>query len=101
MKNKTFKILQSIPADIINAEDAAVFLDEHKVELTDELFEALKQREIAGTPKSLFVGDIVTVKGRNGNPDFTANYRGKNEGMAIIVPTNGLQFSVPMEDIIY
>ncbi len=52
---------------------------------------------------NLNVGDIVKLNGKNGAPDTEANFRGYNdEGgkrFAVVVMKNGVQISVPQEDI--
>jgi hypothetical protein len=101
------QIAEAIEATLrgeMNADDAAISLDEKGIEVTNEIYDSLRdaekqfQKEKAG----IQVGDIVMVKGRNGNPDFEANFRGldKNGKYIVYNTESGTTFSVTKGEII-
>ena len=91
------KVLQGA----INSDDGAIFLDENGIEVTDEIYDMLRNAEAESVKKSrgLQVGDIITVKGKYGNDDFKGNFRGyTNEGKLIVVYDGGKQMAISKDE---
>jgi hypothetical protein len=85
----------------INSDDGAIFLDENGIEVTDEIYDMLRNAETESVKKSrgLQVGDIITVKGKYGNDDFKGNFRGyTNEGKLIVVYDGGKQMAISKDE---
>jgi len=85
----------------INSDDGAIFLDENGIEVTDEIYDLLRNAEAESVKKSrgLQVGDIITVKGKNGNDDFKGNFRGyTQEGKLIVVYDGGNQTAISKDE---
>lgn len=93
------EILDQIRAGAINADDAAYDLDISGIDVTDTIYEQLRYAEIAyyKSKCGLQVGDIILVMGKNGNPNFEANYRGTFDGKYVVV-VNGNQFTIDKSD---
>lgn len=98
MKNR---LILMILRGQINADDAAIVLDEKGFEVDTEIYDELRMAEaqyLASSAK-IQVDDTVLVKGSNGQPNYTANYRGKSGDNACIIPLGGMQIMVPYSSI--
>lgn len=85
----------------MNSDDGAIFLDENGIEVTDDVYDKLRNAENLSLKKSrgLQVGDIITIKGKNGSNDFSANFRGyTNEGKLIVVYEGGKQMAISKDE---
>jgi len=85
----------------MNSDDGAIFLDENGIEVTDDIYDILRNAEAESVKKSrgLQVGDIITVKGKYGNDDFQGNFRGyTEEGKLIVVYDGGKQMSISADE---
>ena len=93
--------LAKVAQGVFNADDAAVALNNSGHEVTNELYDQLRKAEKSYHDAKNWpqTDDIVLVAGANGNPDFTANYRGKHDGLAVVVFNQGCQMSVPFSQI--
>lgn len=89
-------VLRMVASGQMNADDAAVALDESGVEVTEELYDQLRAAEAdyLKSKQGFQVDDRVLVKGQNGNPDFFANFRGESNGLYVVVKEGGMQMSV-------
>jgi len=92
--------LSKIAQGIFNADDAAVALDNSGITITPDLYNELKtaEKEYIQAKYWPFTDCEVKVIGVNGNQDFTAIYRGKFEGRAMVV-LKGMQMTVPFDQI--
>lgn len=93
--------LQKVAQGIFNADDAAVALHESGHDVTNELYDQLREAEKNHLEKWPKQDTIVGVKGWNGNPDFTANFRGRitNERCVVVMCHNGMQLEVALCDV--
>jgi hypothetical protein len=85
----------------MNSDDAAIQLDESGIEVDEDLYDKLRDAEktFLNKNKGLQVGDIITVKGKNGNQDFKGNFRGfTNDGKLIVVYEGGNQMMIGKDD---
>jgi hypothetical protein len=96
-------LLSDVSSGKINADDAAIKLDESGVEVSHEVYDQFREAEknfIKGQA-GLQVGDTVTIKGKNGNKDFKGNFRGiTKDGRYVVVGENGQQSVHDKSDII-
>jgi hypothetical protein len=96
-------IMQRVLNGEINSDEGAFEVIYSGLEVTNELYDELREAEKKFTKKSigLQVGDIVKVKGKYGNEDFEANYRGTMpDGKLVVVPKSGMQISISKDEII-
>jgi hypothetical protein len=95
------KTLNMVSNGEINSDDAAIQLDESGIEVDEDLYDKLRDAEktFLNKNKGLQVGDIITVKGKNGNQDFKGNFRGfTNDGKLIVVYEGGNQMMIGKDD---
>jgi len=116
---KLFELLKTIPkyqhssTDIItetynrvsngkiDSGEGAIFLNKNGIEVTYEIYDELRdlEKKFRKKLRGLEVGDIITVKGKNGNKDFSANFRGKtNDGKLIVTFEGGKQMSINSDE---
>ena len=102
-KGRKLKAINEVNSGKINADDAAIKLDESGVEVSNEVYDQFREAEanFKKGKNGLQVGDTVTVKGKNGNPNFKGNFRGiTNEGKYVVVGENGYQNVYEKSDIV-
>jgi hypothetical protein len=116
---KLFELLKTIPkyqhssTDIItetydrvsngkiDSDEGAIFLNENGIEVSYEIYDKLRdlEKKFRKKLRGLEVGDIITVKGKNGNKDFSANFRGKtNDGKLIVTYEGGKQMTINSDE---
>lgn len=85
----------------INSDDGAIYLYENGIEVTDDIYDRLRDAEQLSIKKGrgLQVGDMITIKGKYGNADFKGNFRGyTNEGKLIVVYEGGKQMAINKDE---
>lgn len=85
----------------IDSDEGAIFLNENGVDVTNYLFDELRDAEYKFRKKlrGLQTGDIITVKGKNGNKEFFANFRGfTNDGKLVVVYDGGNQMTINADE---
>jgi len=85
----------------INSDDGAIYLNENDYEVTNEIYDRLRlaEKRFQKNLKGLEVHDIITVKGKNGNKDFPANFRGfTNDGKLVVVYEGGKQMTINSDE---
>jgi hypothetical protein len=85
----------------INSDDGAIYLSENDYEVTNEIYDRLRlaEKRYEKNLKGLEVHDIITVKGKNGNKDFPANFRGfTNDGKLVVVYDGGNQMTINADE---
>jgi GNAT superfamily N-acetyltransferase len=99
-KDVVGKTLTRVLNGEINSDEAAIEIDKSGIEVDAELYDELRAAEVKSKGKrELWVGDTIIVKGKNGNKDFEANFRGyTNDGKLIVVYGGGNQMSIGKED---
>ena len=94
---------QKVLSGEINSDDAAILIYDSGFEVTDELYDELREAEnnYKNKGKGIQVGDLVIVKGKYGNEDFEANYRGvMPDGKLIVWTKSGSQIAISKDEII-
>ena len=99
-KDVVGKTLTRVLNGEINSDEAAIEIDESGVEVDAKLYDELRAAEVKSKGKrELWVGDTIMVKGKNGNKDFEANFRGfNNDGKLVVVYGGGNQTTIGKED---
>jgi len=85
----------------INSDDGAIYLMENDYEVTNEIYDRLRlaEKRFQKNLRGLEVHDIITVKGKNGNKDFPANFRGfTNDGKLVVVYEGGKQMTINSDE---
>lgn len=85
----------------MNSDDAAIFLFDNGIEVDEDQYDKLSHAEKIFKKKGrgLEVGDIITIKGKNGLSDFKGNFRGYTpEGKLVIVYEGGKQMSINSDE---
>lgn len=94
--------LSKIAQGVFNCDTALEYLESKDVNVTEELYEELKQAEkdYLALKHWPLQDDVVGIKGLETNgfssPDFTGNFRGKTNDRAIVV-VNGMSLSVSLD----
>lgn len=98
------RAILSVKKGEINADDAAIQIDESGIEVTNEIYDKLRdaEKQFIKSKTGLQVGDMVTVKGRNGVADFSANFRGvtKDGDLVVVAIGTGGTFVIKPDEII-
>lgn len=97
------ELLTDVNSGKINADDAAIKLDESGVEVSYEVYDQFREAEnnFKKGKRGLQVGDTVMIKGKNGNSDFKGNFRGiTTDGKYVVVGENGHQSVYDKSDLI-
>jgi hypothetical protein len=99
-KTEVKDVISKVKSGEINSDDAAILLYKKGIEVSNELYDQLRDAEKESKKESGFqVGDTVIIKGKNGVPDTKGNYRGTSNGQYIVIGENGMQRSYDKNDI--
>ena len=100
--NHVSKACTAILRGSVTAEEVIASFHQQGLSLNDKQTEVIYESETIYQDyrRQWHVDDTVMVKGTDGRPDYTANYRGHSGGMATIIPAGGMQISVPESLII-
>ena len=94
---------QKVLSGEINSDDAAILIYENGFEVTDELYDELREAEniFRNKGRGLQVGDLVIVRGKHGLDNFEGNYRGTMpDGKLIVWTKSGSQIAISKDEII-
>jgi hypothetical protein len=100
-KGSIEEIYDNVKAGKMNSDDAAIYLNEEGIEVTYEIYDRLRdmEKKYQKNLRGLEVHDIITVKGKNGNKDFPANFRGfTNDGKLVVVYEGGKQMTINSDE---
>jgi hypothetical protein len=84
------------------ADNAAIFLDESGINVTNELYDELRslRERYWKLRQGLQVGDLVVVRGINGAVDIKGNFRGYDaDGRMVIFDELGNQYAHEKERV--
>lgn len=96
------EVINQVLSGSKNCDDAAIDLMNAGIEVNEEEYNALQDAEnkYRKGVRGLQVGDTINIIGKNGNDDFTGNFRGWTpEGMMVVVYGGGRQMVLSMSDI--
>ncbi len=101
MNTKLIEAINQVTTGAKNCDDASVELINAGIEITDEIWNALQDAEnnYRKATRGLQVGDAINIIGKNGNQDFSGNFRGWTpDGMMVVVYGGGKQMILSMND---
>jgi hypothetical protein len=101
MNTQLTEAINQVTTGAKNCDDASVELMNAGIEITDEIWNALQDAEnnYRKATRGLQVGDTINIIGKNGNQDFSGNFRGWTpDGMMVVVYGGGKQMILSMND---
>lgn len=101
MNTQATEAINQVLSGAKNLDDASIELMKAGIEITDEIWNALQDAENNHRKgaRGLQVGDTINIIGKNGNQDFSGNFRGWTpDGMMVVVYGGGKQMILSMND---
>ena len=102
MNTQATEAINKVSSGAKNLDDASIELMKAGIQITDEIWNALQDAEnnYRKRTRGLQVGDTINIIGKNGNQDFSGNFRGwVSDGMMVVVYDGGKQMILSMNDI--